>query len=153
MPRSQASPPVPALAAAGILGELRPACCWPGPTTGTCGSGDSWTLWVGPQVRPRIAGGGKLVDVGGRTHPPGGRFRGDLEAFPAGWSPPLSDSRRPCLLLGGFRPNARFHGGSCERKGEGAHVAALETGDASGSFLKGRGGALQVQEWVGCLWH
>lgn len=67
--------------------------------------------------------------------------------------PPLSDSRRPCLLLGGFRPNARFHGGSCERKGEGAHVAALETGDAPGSFLKGRGGALQVQEWVGCLWH
>lgn len=49
----------------------------------------------------------------------------------------------------GFRPNARFHGGSCERKGEGTHVAALETGGASGSFLKGRGGALQVQEWVG----
>ena len=49
--------------------------------------GAFWTLWVGPQVQPRIAGGGQLVDVGGRTHPPGGRFRGDLGAFPAGWSP------------------------------------------------------------------
>ena len=54
--------------------------------------------------------------------------------------PPLSDSRCPRLLLGSLHPNARFPGGSCERKGGGAHVAAWETGDAPGSFLKGPAG-------------
>lgn len=66
------------------------------------GSGDSWTLWVGPQVGPRIVGGGKLVHVSGRTHPPGGRFRGDLGAFPAGWSPSPVRLPPPVSPLRGF---------------------------------------------------